>query len=281
MIRDRAFVSQKYERIWGGVRDFARGLQAEGALDFESAFHRTLEFSHGTAPAGMFAPMAAAPSPFLIGGREVPLAPLALEWVWRDLVSQEVFRAMRRDADLVVELGSGWSPNIFNLWLRGSPPGAAYFGGEWTEGGREAATALAGFRPSMRFAAPPFDWSHPDFGFVPRDTRHATIFSCYSIEQIPELGADALRGMLQALSGAQSVQGVFIEPVGWQFPEFAPDRSITERQRAYIRDHNYNTNLRRVMEILGEERRIEILGLAVDTFGSSVNPGTVIHWRRI
>ena len=281
MIRDRAFVSRKYEQIWGGVCEFVKALRAAGETDFESAFHLTLQFSNGIAPGGMCAPGAATEGPFLIRGVEAQLAPLALEYVWRDLVAHEVFRVTRTDADVVAELGSGWSPNIFNLWLRGAPKGAAYFGGELTEAGRQAAESLAATRPAMNFTAPAFDWSYPDFSFLPREARHVTVYSCFSIEQIPELSPDAIRGLLRQTEAAQTVQGVFIEPVGWQFPEFEQDKSLTERTRAYTRERNYNTNLRQVMETLGMEKRLRILGIAVNGFGSAINPGTVIHWQRI
>jgi hypothetical protein len=280
LIRDRTFVSQKYEKIWGDIRDFAVGLCNGGNVDFETAYHRVLQFSNGTAAGDMCAPLPPGPAPFVIHGREVQLAPLALEYVWRDLVAHEVFRATRTDADVVVEFGSGWSPNIFNLWLRGAPRAASYFGGELTEGGRQAAEALAALRPAMRFAAPAFDWSYPDFSFIPQEARHVTLYSCFSIEQIPQLDAGVLRELLARTSAAQSVHGVFIEPVGWQFPEYAPDAAITARQRQYTGERNYNTNLRQVMETLGAERRIEVLELAVDSVGAAVNPGTVIHWQR-
>lgn len=280
MIRDRAFVSRKYEQIWGGVRDFIRAQRAAGQADFESAFHQALQFSNGSVPGGTCVPGAAEETPFLIRGVEVALAPMALEYVWRDLVAHEVLRVTRTDAEVIAEFGSGWSPNIFNLWLRGAPRTAAYFGGELTEGGRQAAEALAGIRPAMKFTAPAFDWSYPDFSFLPREARHVTVYSCFSIEQIPQLSVDAIRDLLHQTAAAQTVQGVFIEPVGWQFPEFSADRALTERTRSYTRERNYNTNLRQVMETLGAENRLRILNIAVNSVGAAVNPGTVIHWQR-
>ena len=113
MIRDRAFVSQKYEQIWGGVRDFVLALRAAGESDFESAFHQTLQYSNGIAADGLCAPWRAEDAPFVFRGAEVRLAPMALEYVWRDLVAHEVFRVTRSDAEVVAEFGSGWSPNIF------------------------------------------------------------------------------------------------------------------------------------------------------------------------
>ena len=263
------------------MRDFVRAQRAAGEQDFETLFRRTLQFSIGAEAGGMNAPPPAAPVPFLFHGTEVRMDLTAREHVWRDLVATEVMRVIRADADVVAELGSGWSANIFNLWLRGAPRAARYFGGEFAQGGREAAQALAETRPAMQFAAPAFDWSFPDFSFLPPTAKNLTLYSCYSIEQIPELNADCIRELLARTASAATVLGVFIEPVGWQFPEQSSDPGLVERTRRYAHEKNYNLNLRQVMETLANERRLEILGVAVDVFGYDLNPATVIHWRRL
>jgi hypothetical protein len=262
------------------VRDFVRAQRAAGEGDFGTLYRRTLQFSLGADPGGMMAPPPAAHVPFHFHGIEVQMDALTREHVWRDLVATEVMRLVRADTDVVAELGSGWSANIFNLWQRGTPPQARYFGGEFAQGGREAAEALAASRPERRFAAPAFDWSFPDFSFVPPDARNLTFYSCYSIEQIPQLSAETFRELFARTAAAESVLGVFIEPVGWQWPEHA-DAAVVERTRRYAHDHNYNLNLREVVETLAAERRIEVLGISVDAWGYDKNPATIIHWRRL
>lgn len=261
------------------MRDYARWLRDSGLRDFETAFRRTLQQTNGLDSGGMAAAAPSAPVPFIFNGVEVRVDPMAREYAWRDLVSNEVLRVVREDADTIVELGSGWSANLFNLWLRGAPKAARYFGGEFAAGGREAAEVMAGFEPRMRYTAAPFDWSRPDFSFVPADAAHVTVYSCYSIEQIPQLGTDAVTTLLERTAAAQSVYGVFIEPVGWQWPEHA-DPVRLEPTRRYAEEKNYNLNLRQVVESLAADRRIEVLGVAVDVFGYELNPATVIHWRR-
>ena len=262
------------------MRDFARAIVQAGEHDFETVFRRTLQFTNGLDAGGMAGPAPAAHVPFLFHGVEARMDPMAREYAWRDLVAAEVLRVVRADADVVVELGSGWSANLFTLWLRGAPKGALYVGGEFAQGGREAGSAVALTRPQMKYLAPAFDWSTPDFSFIPREARHVTVYSCYSIEQIPELSADAIRALLARTTAAESVLGVFIEPVGWQYPEQVTDQGLLERTRRYAYDKNYNLNLRQVTETLAREGRIEILGVAVDAFGYDHNPATVIHWRR-
>ena len=280
MSRDRAFIEKKYEQFWGDMRDYLRGLRADPAVDFELAFARALQHSNRLPASDTSVPSLVPNIPFFIMSRAFQLTPVQFEYLWRDLVAHEVLRAVRSDADVVAELGSGWSANVFNLWLRGSPRGAAYFGAELTEGGRQAAEAMAGFRPAMRFAAPKFDWAAPDFSFIPPGARHVTVYSCHSVEQIPQLDAGVLRLLLRHTAAAESVRGVFIEPVGWQFPEFAPDAGLNRAGGDYARSHDYNTNLRAMLEVLGTEKSIRIVDLAVDKFGTEINPSTVIHWER-
>lgn len=262
------------------MRDFVRSQRAAGEQDFETLFRRTLQFTNGVDPGGMAGPAPSPHVPFMFHGVEVQMDPMARELAWRDLVTTEVLRVVRSDADVIIELGSGWSANLFNLWLRGAPRHALYLGGELAEGGRQAAQVLSSAHPDMTYAAHPFDWSFPDFSFIPEGAKHVTVYSCYSLEQIPELAPDTLRLLLQRTASAESVFGVFIEPVGWQFPEGAKDPALVERTRRYAHEKNYNLNLRQVMEALAKERRIEILGAAVDIFGYDHNPATVIHWRR-
>ena len=54
--RDAAFVSSKYEQMWGGVRDFVQSLRSAGNDDFETVFHRTLQYTNGISPGGEFVP---------------------------------------------------------------------------------------------------------------------------------------------------------------------------------------------------------------------------------
>ena len=259
------------------MRDFVRALRASGESDFEVIFRRTLEYTNDLA-----APAAGDPGQvgFTFHGVEVGLPTMAREYIWRDLVADEVLRAIGEGADVVAELGSGWSANLFTLWLRGAPKSALYVGGEFTQAGRDAGSAVAGAQQKVRYAAPAFDWSFPDFSFIPGDARRIVVYSCYSIEQIPQLDPACLRELLARTAQAQSVRGVFIEPVGFQFAEYCPNPEMIEPSRAYARQKNYNLNLRQAMETLMQEGRLKINAATFDAFGSKVNPATIIHWQR-
>jgi hypothetical protein len=257
------------------VRDFVQGLRAAGESDFEVLLRRTLQFTNGLVSA-----QDAGRVGFTFQGVEVSLPTMAREYIWRDLVADEVLRAIGDGADVIAELGSGWSANLFTLWLRGAPKSALYAGGEFTRGGREAGSAVAAALPGMRYAAPAFDWSNPDFGFIPGDARRVTVYSCYSIEQIPQLDPACLRELLARTAQAQSVSGVFIEPVGFQFPEYCPNPDMIEPSRSYAQEKNYNLNLRAAMETLVQEGCLKVVAASFDAFGSKVNPATIIHWQR-
>jgi hypothetical protein len=263
------------------VRDFVGAQCAGSTPEFETVFRRALQFSHKSEQGETFVPLDAPEYPFMLRGATIPLAAMRLELLWRDLVAYELLRAMGESTDAVVELGSGWSANIFNLWLRGAPRQATYVGAELTAAGRKAAASLAALRPTIRYVAAPFDWSNPDFDFIPSSSSHVLVYSCHSVEQVPELKAELMHRLLDRTAGAKSVRGVFIEPVGWQFPEFAQAPDIVARTGEYCRRQNYNVNLRQTLEALGDAKRIEVLTLDLFSFGTDINPSTVIHWRRL
>ncbi len=278
--RDGAFISTKYENRWGYVRDFVRWLRDSSVANFESVFNQAQQFTNGVWDADDPA-LAAGESAFILNGIEVRMPLMACEYLWRDLVAYEVMRNAGARLDVVAELGSGWSANIFNLWLRGASPGATYYGCEYTVAGREAGLAIAGTRPGTAYIAQAFDWNTADFAFLPAQAKHVLVYSCHSIEQIPELSLDVLRRLLARTAAAATLRGVFIEPVGWQYAELAADSQLLRDSRAYVEAQDYNRNLRQILEALVADGLIRIDRVAVNAFGTAINPSTVIHWRRL
>lgn len=118
----------------------------------------------------------------------------------------------------VIEFGSGWSANLFQLFIllgERRSRDLKFYGAEYTHEGRATGAMLAAHVPGMNYEAVAFDWTRPDLSFVDpsRGLGHVLVFSHHSIEQVPEISADFYR---QLGDLAESVVCVHVEPVGWQ-----------------------------------------------------------------
>lgn len=122
------------------------------------------------------------------------------------------------EANVVVEFGSGWSANLFQLYMllgNRRSESLRYFGAEYTEAGRGAGQALAEHDGRIDYTAVPFDWTKPDLSFLADLPRPLNLvaFSHHSIEQVERISPDfypALRDLCDEL------RVVHFEPVGWQ-----------------------------------------------------------------
>jgi hypothetical protein len=185
-------------------------------------------------------------SDMVVRGRTIKLPLHPLNLVYRDLVSATLLAHCSDDADAIVEFGSGWSANIFNLWKSGAPLDAAYFGCEPTLAGRALASRLSGWQERRSYRAIPFDYRHPDFTFLPKGCREPLVYTCHSIEQVERLDDRFFDRLLDPLSSAERVTGVHIEPVAWQYGFDAkhfptpPDWAARGQQEAAWRNQNVN-----------------------------------------
>jgi hypothetical protein len=204
---------------------------------------------------------------------ETPLFELQLQ--------NELLRAIDPDTVNIVELGSGYSKNLFRIWLNGGPLEANYVAGEYTEAGRECGRFLASLEPRIRYQSVPFDYYTPAFtGF---DTKAKTFaFSSSSVEQIPEIDRRVFDALL-AIPGLYRV--VHVEPVGWQRKSWRiPLTSEWSLWRDTMRsalELRYNTNLLSVIESLENDKKITVnQPVKFDFLSHRPNlPGTVIAWE--
>src|SRR5262249_13313805 len=90
----------------------------------------------------------------------------------------EVLRAIAPDTKTIIELGSGYSKNLFHLWLNGAPLDAEYIGAEYTDGGRRCGEFLASIEPGIRYRALPFDFYHPSLAGLGSSGK-TFAFTCY------------------------------------------------------------------------------------------------------
>ena len=201
-------------------------------------------------------------------GPGISTAPLGdRDFILRGLLAAAVLQAVDTEAGAIAELGAGLSGNLFNLWIRGAPTSAQFFGCELTAGGRDAATAQAVAEPRMRFSSHAFDWDSPDYSFIPELAKHVTVFSSYSIEQIPPLRPEVFVNLLQRTQQADTVQCPHLEPLGRQYTQAGRTDESMRAGRDYALQKNYNLSARSIFEKLARDGVIRILETKVDAFG--------------
>jgi hypothetical protein len=184
----------------------------------------------------------------------------------------EKLLVLAEGADAIIELGSGWGFNLFHLWLNGGPRMARYFACEYTEAGRLCTERLAAIAPTFAIEALPFDYHQPDLRRVGRFAGRVLVFSCHSIEQIPQLSANLFAELRQV---ARRVDGVHLEPIGWQM---AGERGVGSSQE-YAQKHDYNRNLWPLLNQLQASGLLRLGECRPEYFGqNSGNSGSMLCW---
>ena len=138
----------------------------------------------------------------------------------------------RPEVNVVLELGSGWSANLFGLYLflgNARSHSIRYVGAEFTDAGRECGELLAKHDGRIDYTAVAFDWTKPDLSFLGELPGPVNVlaFSHHSIEQVERIDPDVYA---QLARYADSARVVHCEPVGWQRdPELVRRRLDNDR----------------------------------------------------
>lgn len=185
----------------------------------------------------------------------------------RDLLRQ-------RPVDAIVELGSGYSEKLFQLFLAGGPRGIPYYGAELWEPGRVMAERLACLQPDLDFRSVPLDLADPDFSFL-AGYRRVLVFSNAALYCLPHLPQDFFERLTAFPS---EMSGVHFEFVGAQCG------SHCERFEEYYRDsveREHNTNFIPLMRAAAARGDISISTLIPDVYViSSAQPVTIVRWTK-
>lgn len=206
-------------------------------------------------------------------GEPVRMPRSALLGARQSLITQTILQVCRPDTAAIIELGSGSGLNLCDLYCRGGPSAARYFGLELTESGRRCLERLCSLEPDFDCTSRFFDFRKPDFGFLTNVRGHAVVFSIHAIEQIPEIQPDFFRALIAA---ADDISCVHLEPVGWQIDgrENGPYNNIQ-----YAKSCGYNEDVIRTLQLLEDEDRITIDGIVPDIFSQKrKNASTLIQW---
>jgi hypothetical protein len=209
---------------------------------------------------------------------------------------------IRPDTTAVMEVGSGWSSNVFQTYLAHGATRSKkiiYYGGEYTTEGQLCAKYLAKQDPLLQYRSFYFDYRNPNVEFLVRQKGHILLFTSHSIEQV-DLINPALFDQLRAIPNPVTV--VHFEPVGWQrIPELmarrtAQDRAYFEALGARAMDGSiasvpenaawwswrleYNKNLLPIVQQLEDQGTINVVRRAYDFSGHAnvLNPSSLLHY---
>lgn len=268
VLRDNGWNRREYgQDKWPPLLAKARSLIDDG----ERSLSRVVRSVHRE----MTVPISAKVEPCTVLGKVVDL-PRSFAWsgsvgYFADLVIE----ACGESTQAVVELGSGWGRCLFDVWLRGGPRRARYYGLEMTESGRACAQAIAAIEPDLAFYTTPYDFTAPDYAAIERSSR-AVVFSDFSICVVPRIPREVFTG-LRAL--ADEVVGLTIEPFGWQLDaELAQGRAGSSA--AYAERHDYTRNVWPLLRELREEGVLEVDFLEPEAVGLKPECSmSVARWR--
>ncbi len=217
--------------------------------------------------------------PTIYDGKEVQVPRIAMWEAYHGSVSEILMAATTDETDIIAELGSGWGLYLFQLWLRGAPKDARYFGFEYTKNGRTATNRLGELDPKLRIKGVPYDFYQPDYSAAGSKGCHALVYTCTAIEQIPQLPVEAIAKTLEL---ADKVTGIHLEPVGWQFRHHLQRKSLAGSSSAYAEKNDYNRNLWQVLEQLQTQGLIKIEESKPDLLGSGqTNCLSYLKWTKI
>ncbi len=159
---------------------------------------------------------------------------------------------VRDDTKAIVELGSGWSVNLFQIYVglgETRSRSIAYHGAEYTDEGQAAARRLAAHDGKINYNAHSFDYRNPDISFLKDIKGHILVFTRHSVEQVDMINP-ALYDMLASLEAEVTL--VHIEPTGWQ-----RDKILIYRRKS--KDDRFFEDIGRLMlsEINSRRRQME------------------------
>jgi len=210
---------------------------------------------------------------------------------------------IRPDTTAVVEVGSGWSSNLFQIYLAHGVTRSKkviYYGGEYTTAGIKCARFLAERDPRLKYKGFRFDYRAPDVSFLSKQKGHILFFTSHSIEQVEDI-SPALFDQLASMDSPVTL--AHFEPVGWQRrPDLVEKRYTNDKDyfesigRSAQDGHinpvvenaawwswrlKYNRNLIGILDGLQSKGTIKEVRKVYDYHGvgNFFNPTTLLHYE--
>jgi len=174
--------------------------------------------------------------------------------------------------DAIVELGSGYGRNLFEIYFAGGPENTRYIAAEYTNSGRKLCEKLADLEPGLPMETVFLDHKQPDFSFL-SGMKRVLVFSCHSIEQVAILPDDYFKKLV---AGVPFIHGIHFEPFGFQM---GADSDITKAHDQYIRGRGYNLNLYPCLQAALEQKIIDDLWTVKEAMTlEAINPTSIAVW---
>lgn len=267
------FVHAQYERLWTGVLEKAQKVLASGERDL-SRVHLFMRRNFGPQFESEYLEKKykeherkKVQTGFIYDKQLIKVidADSEVSTLMLDAVKmREVISSAGPAIERFVELGAGWSKNLFNLFKFGAPSNVEYHALELTKTGREIAELIAReVAPTMNLSTHFFDYYRPDFSML-SSPKSTCVLTHHSIEQIPQIAEELLERII-SISGFSLC--VHLEPVGFQIPtnNWLIDRDacetmrhIDEGNRRFAEKRNQNMNLYPLLRQLEQQGRIRI-----------------------
>jgi hypothetical protein len=192
----------------------------------------------------------------------------------RLFVREQLIRSIPEDCDQIIELGGGWGPNLFHLWLWGGPRNAEYVSLELSDVGRGLSEMLSRLAPEMRFRSGHADLLRIDLSGVATG-RKVHVLSCYSLALVRELSDDFFS---RVLASPGICGGVHVEPGAWQV---RPASVVNSRAREYALRHGRNENLFRLLGQAHSDRILHVDQFVPNNHAANpLEPLSLVEWSR-
>jgi len=180
----------------------------------------------------------------------------------------------QNEYDCVMELGCGFARRLFETFYQTKNNSIQYFGGEITKSGQNLSDMLSDMETEINFSS--FQYDHmnpkpPEIG----NCQNILIFTCHSIEQVPNLPDD----FFEKLCGfAKNITVVHFEPFGFQ----ARTNTVSAKNHQYVADkEKYNQNLYPLIERAHQSKLINLKWVSLNLFRlDRNNPTSVIIWEK-
>lgn len=178
--------------------------------------------------------------------------------------------------DAVVELGSGYSENLINLYYQGGPK-VPYYAGEFTQSGTECAQMLADMSDEMNLIPFRFNHREPDLSAV-KEKQNILVFTCHTLEQIDEIPEIFFKTIADH---AVKVTCVHFEPFGYQIrTSKAPLSPIDQKHKDFFEKNGWNRNLYPMLVACNQKKIISLKCVAKNIFGGDIaNPTSFALWK--
>lgn len=290
----RAFVENQYENLWSGVADKFSTVSASGERDL-SRVHLFMRRNFGPdfEDEHLRKKYEQHESKLLETGylmdrqliRVDGIDPRVVTLITDAVKMREAISTFGPGVRRIVELGSGWGKNLFNLFKFGAPLDAEYWGFELTATGRQLMERVgAECAPTMGLRASGFDYYDADFSLL-KEQLETCVFTHHSIEQIPEIPENLIERIMN-IPGFKVC--VHMEPVGFQIKSDkwlvdSKNKKLMEQidtdNKRFAGKRNQNSNLYSTLMKFEREGRIKIF--SVKKYFTShllANATTVISW---